>query len=313
MNQSYEELARLRQQCARRKKLLAAREELEHQVELYTGQVQQLRQELEKEQQDVERLEEGGLTAFFYNVLGKMDEKRIKEEGEAYAARMKYQSALRQLEGAQADLEACCRELDSLEGCQGEYAALLQEKTAAIKAAGGARAEQLLRLEEQRDQAKNQQRELLEAIGAGQDALACTNRILDSLGSAQGWGTWDLVGGSFVTDLIKHGHLDEAQGEMEQLQSLLRRFKTELADVTIQADFQVNVDGFLRIADYLFDGIFVDWAVLDRIEQSQRQVEEVARQVTVVLDYLDTRVEEVTGRIRDLEREMETYVETTTL
>jgi len=34
---------------------------------------------------------------------------------------------------------------------------------------------------------------------------------------------------------------------------------------------QVNVDGFLRFADYFFDGLFADWAVLDRINQSQEQ------------------------------------------
>lgn len=55
---------------------------------------------------------------------------------------------------------------------------------------------------------------------------------------------------------------------MEYLQSQLRAFRTELADVTISADFQVNIDGFLRFADYVFDGIFADWAVLDRINQA---------------------------------------------
>ena len=63
---------------------------------------------------------------------------------------------------------------------------------------------------------------------------------------------------------------------MERLQSQLRRFKTELADVGgIGADVRVNVDGFLRFADYFFDGIFVDFAVMDHISNSAEQVQAV--------------------------------------
>ena len=68
-----------------------------------------------------------------------------------------------------------------------------------------------------------------------------------------------------MADLAKHSRLDDAQESVEYLQSQLRAFRTELADVTISADFQVNIDGFLRFADYVFDGIFADWAVLDRL------------------------------------------------
>ena len=43
------------------------------------------------------------------------------------------------------------------------------------------------------------------------------------------------------------------------------------------------MDGFLRFADYFFDGLFVDWMVLDRIQQSQAQVENTADQIKGVL------------------------------
>lgn len=68
-----------------------------------------------------------------------------------------------------------------------------------------------------------------------------------------------------LSDMVKHSHLDEAQQRVKYLQVQLRRFKTELTDVTIHADIQVSIDGFLRFADYFFDGLFADWAVLDKI------------------------------------------------
>ena len=130
-------------------------------------------------------------------------------------------------------------------------------------------------------------KELKEAIAAGQSALSTTEKILSSLESAEGWGTWDLIGGGMISDLAKHGHLDDAQNAVNTLQIELRRFKTELADVEIHGDIQVNIDGFLRFADYFFDGLFADWAVLDKINQSQNQVKQTKQQVIDVINRLN--------------------------
>ena len=125
-----EELRRLSEQCARRKRLGALAWELEEQCRTYSARAQELKECLEKEQADVDRLEEGSLSAFFYNVMGKMDEKKAKEESELYAARLKYQNAVRELEQARGELESCRNELDALMGCEERYANLFREKTA---------------------------------------------------------------------------------------------------------------------------------------------------------------------------------------
>ena len=66
-------------------------------------------------------------------------------------------------------------------------------------------------------------------------------------------------------------HFDEELREL--LQGTLRAFKTELTDVEVIADMQVNIDGFLRFADYFFDGLFADWSAMKRISQAQGQVQ----------------------------------------
>ena len=185
---------------------------------------------------------------------------------------------------------------------------MLREKTQAVKANGGDIAQQILRLEERTAYLESQSRELEEAFAAGQNALTITDQIVDSLNSAESWGTWDLVGGGLVADLAKHSRLDEAQACVESLQSQLRRFKTELADVTIAADFQVNIDGFLRVADYFFDGLFADWAVLDQIHQSQDQVQNTRSQICSVLDYLQTLMDQTAAEKTRLQQEIERLV-----
>lgn len=308
MNYYDEQLRQLQVQCARKKKLEVTTGELRSQREAFTRRVQELRQILLREQADVDRLEGHSLAAFFYNVMGKMDEKRTKEQQEAYAAQVKYDAAARELAVIEADLNRYQRELDSLEDCERRYAAVFQEKTQAVKQAGGIPGAKILNLEARSAYLDSQEKELQEAIAAGNAALDSADQVLSSLDSAEGWGTYDLIGGGFLADLAKHSHLDDAQASVEDLQSQLRRFKTELADVTIHADLQVNLEGFLRFADYVFDGLFVDWTVLDHIHRSQEQVQTTREQIYRVLNRLHAMVDQVEAEQNTIREEIQQLV-----
>lgn len=293
MNYYDDQLKELLEQCARKRRLEAVQKELTAQRDQYAAQTDALKKLFQEEQADVDRLEGRSLAAFFYRVTGKRGEKLDKERQEVYAARVKYDAAVRELAGAEEDLRRCRSELNDVWDSESRYQALWEEKIQAVKKAGGPEGEKILNLEERISVLEAQEKELEEAISAGQKALSTTDQILSSLDSAEGWGTWDLVGGGLMTDLIKHDHLDTAQNLVEGLQSQLRAFKTELADVTLDGDLQVSIDGFLRFADYFFDGIFSDWMVLDRIHQSQSQVEDTKNQISAVLRQLDTRLSQV--------------------
>ena len=283
-----EKLKALQEKISRSRQLTSMLKELRGQRDTIAARVRELEAIKVDEQADVDRLEGRSLASFFYNVIGKMDERLNKEREEAYAARVKYDAAARELEAIDGDIQRCESELSGLRGCEREYEATLREKANAVKSAGGARAEEILKLEERHTYLESQKKELREAISAGNSARSTAESVLSSLDSAEGWGTWDLLGGGLLADMAKHSHLDEAQGAIERLQSQLRRFKTELADVTIHADMQVNVDGFLRFADYFFDGLFADWAVMDKISQSQSQVQSTKNQIDSVLSRLNS-------------------------
>ena len=295
-----EELQKLQRQIARKRQLDAEIGELRSQCEGLAQQVKELDVRRKKEQLDVDRLEGRSLAALFYNMTGRMDEKLDQERREAYAAAAAYEVAARELRQAQEELASTEAERRELAQCEEQYQTVMEEKAAAVKQTGSAAAEEILQAEERLAFLGSQGQELWEAISAGNAALDAAEQILSSLDSAESWGTIDLFGGGMMTDLFKHSHLDEAQAAAEALQAQLRRFQTELADVTIQMDVQVNVDGFLRFADYFFDGIFADWAVMDRISQSQSQTLSVKGQIEDALtrlDHMRCAVEEETRRI----------------
>lgn len=303
-----EQLYKLQEKVSQKKSLEAKLKELQSQRGDLDSRVRELKKGMWSEQADVDRLERTSLASVFYAIIGKKEDMLDKEKVEAYAAKMKYDSAVQEMNLVEEDIRCMEAQLREISGCERQYEALLLEKEAAIKASGSADAERILQLEAQITAQKNHQKEISEAISAGSRALNTAGSILSSLDSAEGWGTWDLVGGGLISDLAKHEHLDEAQNKVQQLQTELRRFKTELADVTIHADTQVNVDGFLRFADYFFDGLFADWAVLDKISQSKSSVQSTKSQIESVLSRLRGMETTANQTIKKLEYEKDSVM-----
>lgn len=282
-----EQLLALQRQTVRKKRLEAKLQEYYAQRETLRERVRALEKIKLDEQQDVDRLEGHSLAAFFYGVIGRMDEKLDKEREEAYAARVKYDAAARELSAVEEDIRRSEAELSQLRGCEQQYADLLRAKTEAVKSSGMPEAAAILETERRIAGLESRKKEIREAVAAGRTALNTVGRILSELNSAEGWGTWDMIGGGLLTDLAKHSHLDSAQNQIAQLQEELRRFKTELTDVTIHADLQVSIDGFLRFADYFFDNLFTDWMVMDKIGKSKAQIQDTKQQIESVLSRLD--------------------------
>ena len=293
------DLKALWEQVAEKKVVDAKYQELQAQRKTVAQRVRQLEKAKQSEQADVDRLERGSLAAFFYQMVGRMDEKLDKEQQEAYAARVRYDAAARELASIDADLARLEARLKGLSGCEQRYQDALMERFREIKETNSPAAQELMESESRVVELKLRRREIREAVQAGNTALKQAGAVLESLDSARGWSTMDLVGGGIWSDLAKYDHLDEAQEQVEQLQVDLRRFKTELADVEINAEIQVTIEGFLRFADFFFDNLFTDWEVRDRIDQSIDQVRDTKRQIQRVLDKLERMEGSIKAQLED--------------
>ena len=302
MNGNREALQNLQQQTLEKRRLDARLRELYAQRETLKKQTEELEQARQKEQADVDRLEGRSLAAFFYYTVGRLDEKLDEERQEAYAVQVKYDAVARELAAVEEDAARCEARLTQLEGCEQIYETALAKKAAALRESGSAAAQEFLDAEARIAGLEEQLREIREAADAGEAALDAAGQVLETLDSAEGWSTWDILGGGLLADLAKYEELDNAQEQVEQLQEKLRQFKTELADVTIEAELQVSVDGFLRFADFFFDGLFADLAVMEHINDSQEKIRSTQKEIQAVLERLTAMREEMSAAL-DRERE----------
>ena len=240
--------------------------------------------------------------------MGKESVRLEQEQREAYEAAVKYDAAVQELNAVKGDISCIKSELADLRGCEQRYEEAVKQKKDELKASGSVQGQELAKMEEEMIHLQRQLKELDEALAAGRRAQGLAESILESLGSAQNWGTWDLIGGGLISDMAKHSHLDSAQSKIESLQVELRRFKTELADVKIQANLNVQIDGFLHFADYFFDGLFADWTVLDKIKDSTSKVQDVKGKIGMMLKNLEIMKAKVKGEYNSRRDKIETMV-----
>ena len=134
---------------------------------------------------------------------------------------------------------------------------------------------------------KDKNTEIREAIDAGNRALSALEEAARHLQAARGLGLWDMLGGGFLSSLLKHSKMDDAQRAMNRAEQELRAFGRELADVQMYADIQLCFDSFTRFFDTFCDNFFVDWMVQDRINKARDQVRDAIWKVENVMRELE--------------------------
>lgn len=129
----------------------------------------------------------------------------------------------------------------------------------------------------------NDRKEMDEAIAAGEQALNSLYAAQEKLDSAKGWSWVDLLGGGFLTGMIKHSRMEDASRCMEDAKYHLKVFQKELSDIHLSLDLRMEVGGFLSFADFFFDGVVADYLVQSKIEDARRQVADAIDMISNIL------------------------------
>ena len=290
---------------ARRKQLDAQIEELHRQRGERQAKVDETAQSFRKEQDDVDKLEKGGVHAFLLTLIGHKEERLDKERREALAAKLQYDQARSDLEYLENKLNGLIRERDGLRDAPEQLEALWTEKAELVKAMGGQTGARLVELDRQLSDVTHQQKEVQEALSAGENAKRLLGQVQDDLDSARSWGTWDMLGGGLIATMAKYDRLDSAQSSIRAAQRALSDFRTELADVSQLQVPSIQIGEFATFADYFFDGIFSDWYVQSSIKKAQEGVSEVRMKLTAALRDLEAASQDLNDQQASLKRERE--------
>ncbi|MEE0998526.1 MAG: hypothetical protein UIH41_02530 [Treponemataceae bacterium] len=103
---------------------------------------------------------------------------------------------------------------------------------------------------------------------------------------ARNWGFFDILGGGFITDIIKHSNLGAASDIMNRINYLLQDLQRELNQVVIPTDFSMNTGSFSTFADFVFDGLLADIYMQSKIMTSIDQIRELRSRIMVLRERL---------------------------
>ena len=129
-------------------------------------------------------------------------------------------------------------------------------------------------------------REVQEAIDAGEQALRSLKTAREKLNSAGNWGLVDIFGGNTISGLMKHMKVNNASRCVDDARRDLATFRDELGDIRDVENLNIDIDGFLTFADFFFDGFVADIFVQSKIRKGQQQVGEAIRRVEDILSTL---------------------------
>lgn len=303
-----DELSLLQAQLTYKKRLQAMLKELQAQQEPLVKKIKELETRMLSERKDVEVLEGRSLSAFFYTLTGKRDEKLDEERQEYYAARVKYEAARRELDAIEMDIESTQEDLSDLADCEERYAKAIEEKRLAIERADSPYSHDFLEKEHSLNQLRHHQQELEEAIAAGTQVLRTASDVLSSLRNVENLGYLDRLGHNPLTNMAKTETLDEAQKNVEQLQVDLQKFNKELSDIPNRESLQGSIDRMLKFSDEFFANLFMDGSVPERLRLSYARVEQTLDPALGILRQLQTRLEEVRHKYAQAKAEVDALI-----
>ncbi len=246
---------------------------------------------LHDEAADVEALESITLTRLLAAVrgtrMGELDRERAEAQKAAYAVR----TAREDLDRLRHERLRLTHELDALGDVDAQHERVVRGYATAVALRGGPHTAELDAIADDLAELPLRRVEITQALLAGQRAAGSLAEAAKELSTAHAWSGYDTwLGGGMLSSMIKHDRIDSATDQIGRARFLLGLFRTELADVSIEAPRGIHVSETLGTMDTWFDNIFSDLMVDARIRTARAGIEDSRRAVDDALARL-TRME----------------------
>lgn len=276
-------------QCgiARLQKIDSMLQQLQAEKKVLSGRARELGVILDKENRDVVKLENSSLTALFHAFLGNLDERIEQERKEALVARLKYEQIKRDLHDIEERIANLAAERGQYLPYTQEIGQLTAEKNNRQLTLDDAAAQKIDSLQDKISDSQITLTEIHEAIGAGKEVLAGLEKVAECLHRAEDWRSCIDPAQDQNAGQSGRSDIDEAQNETVNTQCLLRRFRTELANIRLNRDITPETDSFRAFAERFYDGLIADWFKESKTRHSRDNVSQVKSQVLQVLNMLE--------------------------
>ena len=120
-----------------------------------------------------------------------------------------------------------------------------------------------------------------------QETITHLDKITDQLELAKRWSWADLLGGEFITSMVKRKKMKNISEDLQQLQPKLQHLKHALEDANIQVDSAIDHSTSRQFFDTFFDNIITDLKVQGEIKQLLTELTTLRQVLTTYQQQID--------------------------
>lgn len=246
-----------------------------HELEEKSARLKTLAAEVEKEWQDVARLEKNSLTALLYTLWGNHEQKLEQERQEFLAIELAYEELQHRVDVLTQEQTDYAQQLTSLVNVEVEYETILLKKEQLLLEIPNTVGGKLLKLLEEIAAEQQELREINEALLIGYAVLTDLEQLNRSLNDYLAY-----TGSDFIA-------LGEARLKIYDIQDKMALFNRELADIKSALNVQIDMSKNLGLIDVLFGNFVTQWVMEGRVENSLSQVRQAQQSLQEFLQQLE--------------------------
>lgn len=297
-----QKLIQVKYRYLRRANFLSEKKEMEERIQREVQTLERLKRSLDKEQEDVEKLEHASINRLFSSLGGKSELRLEKEKAEAFRAALDYKLKQNDIEFLHYQDNLLTQELKNYENLDSEYQGLLDIKR---KSLDSSILNEIRAMEETKQEWMKQETEIKEAIESGKKLRSSFTFILDNLS--------DLVedttdAKSLWYPVISQEQIEDVTNEIAKLNTLWKNFEKELKDTDIQLPENFDQDFLVKVSDYFYE-MDDKRKVTKKINTSFEHLNATYSSVREILCTLEKKAKEVTYCIRDLDLDIREKIE----
>lgn len=276
-------------------------QQLNEQLEREQQTLLRLKNAVEKENEDVSRLANVSMKRLFSVLNGRGELRLEKEKAEAFRAALDYKLKQNDIEYLTHQKNLLTAELKAYDHLDRNYQELLEIKRKSLSQAA---LNMIREAEKQLEDAKHLQKELKEALESGKKLRSCFTYILDHLN--------DLVEDSTEArslwyPTISQDQIDDVMKEISDLNTLWNHFMKELQDTDIALPEQFEQEFLLNVSDYVADNAVQG---NKRINTSYDRLNATYSDVRELLCLIAMRLQELEYQIFDQQLKIEESIAT---
>lgn len=111
-----------------------------------------------------------------------------------------------------------------------------------------------------------------ETIEVGDKIISLLNDACDSLGTAEDWGVFSLLGGGLVPTAGKFSEINKTKQILNKTNQLIEVFHKRLKKINLESDIEVNIGAFDFVLDLFLDSILIDMLIQFKIDDTLEKI-----------------------------------------